>query len=91
MKERRKKKQDKNIMSVSATQLNKTGQTGQRSDNTRRTVLQTVAQKTQMLIRNDPVMKSVESVLTPEGESMVGVVKAVGLESGVKERGSYEW
>ena len=45
-----------------------------------------------MLRRNGPVMKSVESVLRPEG-SLWGerFVEEVGLEPGVKERGSYGW
>jgi len=45
-----------------------------------------------MLRRNGPVMNSEESVLTPEGiwwEERF--VKEVGLEVGVKERGSYGW
>jgi len=46
--------------------------------------------KTEMLRRNGPVIKSVESVLRPK-ESLwwEGFVEEVGLESGVKERGSY--
>ena len=40
-----------------------------------------------MLGRNGPVVKSVESVLRLEGR----FVKEVGLEAGVKERGSYGW
>ena len=48
--------------------------------------------KTEMLRRNGPVVKSVESVLRLEG-SLWGerFVKEVGLEPGVKERGSYGW
>ena len=48
--------------------------------------------KTEMLRRNGPVTKSVESVLRLE-ESLrwERFVKEVGLESGVKERGSYGW
>ena len=43
-----------------------------------------------MLRRNGPVVKSVESVLRLEG-SLWGerFVEEVGLEPGVKERGSY--
>jgi len=43
-----------------------------------------------MLRRNGPVIKSVESVLRPE-ESLwwERFVEEVGLEPGVKERGSY--
>jgi len=47
-----------------------------------------------MLRRNGPVTKSVESALRPGRESMVGKIcekKQVGLEPGVKERGSYGW
>jgi len=45
-----------------------------------------------MLTRNGPVVKSVESVLRLEG-SLWGerFVKEIGLERGVKERGSYGW
>ena len=45
-----------------------------------------------MLRRNGPVVKSVESVPRLEG-SLWGerFVKEVGLEVGVKERGSYRW
>ena len=48
--------------------------------------------KTKMLRRNGPVIKSVESVLRPE-ESLwcERFVEEVGLEPGVKERGSYGW
>ena len=45
-----------------------------------------------MLRRNGPVVKSVESILKLEwslwGERFV---EEVGLEQGVKERGSYGW
>jgi len=42
-----------------------------------------------MLRRNGPVMKSVESVLRTEGSlRWKGLGKDVGLEPGVKERGS---
>jgi len=45
-----------------------------------------------MLRINDPVVKSVESVLTLEGSLWwERFVKRVGLEVGVKERGSYGW
>ena len=48
--------------------------------------------KTEMLRRNGPVVKSVESVLRPEGSLWwERFVKKVGLEPGVKERGSYGW
>ena len=45
-----------------------------------------------MLRRNGPVMKSVESGLRLEG-SLWGerFVEEVGLETRVKERGSYGW
>ena len=42
-----------------------------------------------MLRRNGPVVKSVESVLRLEGCERF--VKEVGLEPGVKKRGSYGW
>ena len=43
-----------------------------------------------MLRRNGPVVKSVESVLRPEGSLWwERYVKEVGLEQEVKERGSY--
>ena len=45
-----------------------------------------------MLTRNCPVVKSVESVLKLEGSLWwERFVKEVGLEPGVKERGSYGW
>jgi len=45
--------------------------------------------KTEMLRRNGPVMKSMESVLSLEGSLWwERFVKEVGLEPGVKERGS---
>jgi len=45
-----------------------------------------------MLRRNGPVVKSVESVLSLEGSLWLErFVKEVGLEAGVKERGSYGW
>ena len=45
-----------------------------------------------MLIRNGPVVKSVESVLRLEGSLWwERFVKEVGLGAGVKERGSYGW
>jgi len=48
-----------------------------------------------MLRRNGPVVKSMESVLRLEGslwmEWMERFVEEVGLEPGVKERGSYGW
>jgi len=43
-----------------------------------------------MLTRNGPVIKSVESVLRPEGSLRCErFVKEAGLEPGVKERRSY--
>ena len=48
--------------------------------------------KTEMLRRNGPVIKSVESVLRPEGSLWwERFEEKVGLEPGVKERGSYGW
>jgi len=48
--------------------------------------------KMEMLRRNGPVMMSVESVLRLEGSLWwERFVKEVGLEAGVKERGSYGW
>jgi len=48
--------------------------------------------KTEMLRRNGPVVKSVESVLRPEGSLWrKRFVKEADLEPGVKERGSYGW
>jgi len=48
--------------------------------------------KTEMLRRNGPVVKSVESVLKLAGSLWwERFVKEVGLEPGVKERGSYGW
>jgi len=45
-----------------------------------------------MLRRNGPVVKSVESVLRLEGSLWwERFVKELGLEVGVKERGSYGW
>jgi len=45
-----------------------------------------------MLRRNGPVVKSVESVQRLEGSLWwERFVKEVGLEPGVKERGSYGW
>jgi len=45
-----------------------------------------------MFRRNGPVVKSVESVLRLEGRLWwERFVKEVGLESGVKETGSYGW
>jgi len=45
-----------------------------------------------MLRRNGPVVKSVESVLRLKGSLWgEGFVEEVGLEPGVKERGSYGW
>jgi len=48
--------------------------------------------KMEMLRRNGPVAKSVESVLRLEG-SLWGerFVEEVGLDLGVKETGSYGW
>jgi len=45
-----------------------------------------------MLRRNGPVVKSVESVLGLEGSIWWEIfVKEVGLEPGLKERGSCGW
>jgi len=45
-----------------------------------------------MLRRNGPVMKSVESVLRPEGSLWLErFVKKLGFATVVKERGSYGW
>jgi len=45
-----------------------------------------------MLRKNGLVVKSVESILRREGSLLwERFAKEVGLESGVKERGSYEW
>jgi len=45
-----------------------------------------------MLRRNGPVVESVESVLRLEGSLWwERFVKEIGLEPGVKERGSYRW
>ena len=46
----------------------------------------------EMLRRNGPVVKSMESVLRLEGSLWwERSVEEVGLEAGVKERGSYGW
>jgi len=46
----------------------------------------------EMLRRNGPVVKSVESVLRLEGSLWwERFVKEVGLEAGVKQRRSYGW
>jgi len=51
-----------------------------------------ILKTTEMLRRNGPVVKSVESVLRLEGSLWwERFVKEVGLEPGVKERGSYGW
>ena len=51
-----------------------------------------ITKKTEMLRRNGPVVKSVESVLRLEWSLWSErFVKEVGLEPGVKERGSYRW
>jgi len=42
-------------------------------------------QKTKMLRRNGPVVKSVESVLKPEGLWWERFVEEVGFEPGMKE------
>ena len=48
--------------------------------------------KMRMLRRNDPVVYSVESVLRLEGSIWwERFVKEIGLEPGVKARGSYGW
>jgi len=52
----------------------------------------TKTKKTEMLRRNGPVVKWVESVLRLEGTLWwESFVKEVRLEPGVKERGSYGW
>jgi len=46
----------------------------------------------EMLRRNGPVVKSVVSVLRPEERQWwERFVEKVGLEPGMKERGSYGW
>ena len=48
--------------------------------------------KNEMLRRNGPVIKSVESVLRPEGSLWwEKFVKEVSFEPGEKERGGYGW
>jgi len=48
--------------------------------------------KNEMLRRNGPVVKSVESVLRPEGSLWwERFVKEVDFEPGVKDRKSYGW
>jgi len=49
--------------------------------------------KTEMLRRNGPVVKSMEPVPVLEGRLWLErfVMKEIGLEPGVKERGSYGW
>jgi len=48
--------------------------------------------KTEMLRRNGPAIKSVVSVMGLEGSLWwERFVKKVGVELGVKERGSYGW
>ena len=55
-------------------------------------VMKKLKTKNEMLRRNGPVMKSMESVLRPEGSLwQERFVKEVGLEARVKERGSYGW
>jgi len=55
-------------------------------------VMKKTKTKTEMLRRNGPVIKSVESVLRPEGSPWwERFLKEVGLKLGVKERGSYGW
>ena len=55
-------------------------------------ITEKVKPKTEILRRNGPVVKSVESVLRLEGSLWwERFVKEVGLEAGVKERGSYGW
>ena len=52
---------------------------------------ETKYQKTEMLRRNGPVVKSVESVLRLGVYGGERFVEEAGLEPGVKERGSYGW
>jgi len=48
--------------------------------------------KTEMLRRNGPVIRSVQSVLRPEGSLWwESFMTEVGLEPAVKERGNYGW
>ena len=55
-------------------------------------IMKKLKPKTEMLRRNGPVVKSVESVLRLEGSLWwEKFVKEVGLEAGVKERGSDGW
>jgi len=50
------------------------------------------AVKTEMLRRNGPIVKSVESVLRLEGSLWwERFVKEVDFDAGVKERGRYLW
>jgi len=55
-------------------------------------LLHRVVIKTEVLRRNGPAIKSVESVLRPE-ESLwwERFVKEVGFEPGLKEKRSYVW
>ena len=55
-------------------------------------IMKKLKHKMEMLRRNGPVAKSVESVLRLEG-SLWGerFVEEVGLDLGVKETGSYGW
>jgi len=56
-------------------------------------ILKKLKTKIEMLGRNGPVVKSVESVLQRLEGSLCWerFVKEVGLDAGVKERGSYGW
>ena len=59
---------------------------------TKRATKKLKTKKNETLIRNGPIIKSVESVMRPEGSLWwERFVKEVGLEPGVKERGSYAW
>ena len=70
-----------------SSQLNLPHGTEQKKNNE-----ETKTKKNEMLRRNGPVVKSVESVLRLEGSLWwERFVKEVVLEAEVKERGSYGW
>jgi len=54
-------------------------------------LLHRVVIKTEVLRRNGPVIKSVESLRPEESLWWERFVKEVGFESGVKEKRSYVW
>jgi len=75
-------------------QTDRTGQDRQTDngpDSVGRNVLQTVAQKTDMLIRSGSAIKYVVSLRLEESLLRKMFVKEVGFEVGVKERASYGW